>query len=78
MSTKEIGTNKEKLLSASGVGQILNCSKRSVYRYAYSASIPAPVRLSGSIKWKLSDINLFLECNCNMAEFQTRKDQRKC
>ena len=66
-------TNNEKLLSAQGVGEILNCSKRSVYRYAYGARIPAPVRLSGSTKWKLSDIDLFLACNCNMAAFETKK-----
>ena len=69
--TKQIA---EKLLSASGVGQILNCSKRSVYRYAYSARIPAPVRLSGSTKWKSSDISLFLDCDCDMDEFKARKE----
>ena len=67
-------SNNEKLLSASGVGEKLNCSKRSVYRYAYSATIPAPVRLSGSTKWKLSDISLFLDCDCDMLKFQARKE----
>lgn len=62
----------EKLLRALDVGRILDCSKRSVYRYAYSSKIPAPLRLSGSTKWKLSDINLFLACDCDMAEFQAR------
>ncbi len=78
MNTKEIESNRETLLSASGVGQILNCSKRSVYRYAYSARIPAPVRLSGSTKWKSSDISLFLECNCDMAQYRARKEVKKC
>ena len=64
---------EEKLLSAAGVGRILNCSKRSVYRYSCSSKIPAPVRLSGSTKWKMSDITLFLECDCDMQRFKATK-----
>jgi len=74
METK-MEQQSEKLLSSSDLGQILNCSKRSVHRYCRTSKIPAPVRLSGSTKWKLSEINLFLECNCNMAEFQARKEK---
>lgn len=65
-------TKEERLLSAVDVGQILNCSKRSVFRYAYD-KIPAPVHLGGSTKWKSSDINLFLECNCDMEQYKTMK-----
>lgn len=64
----------DKLISRIGVGRILECSTRSVARYASNGQIPPPVRLSGLTKWKLSDINLFLECNCNMPEFKARKE----
>ncbi len=67
-------SHNEKLLNASDVGELLNCSKRSVCRYAAASRIPSPIQLSGSKKWKLSDISLFLECNCDMAEYQTRKE----
>ncbi|MBA7486768.1 hypothetical protein ES707_22329 [subsurface metagenome] len=68
----------EKLLRAVDVGRILDCSKRSVYRYAYSSKIPAPLRLSGSTKWKMSDVMLFLECNCDMAKYKARKEAEQC
>ena len=66
----------ENLLSAVDVSRILNCSKRSIIRYANSQKIPASVRLAGSIKWKSSDISLFLECNCDMQQFEAMKQTR--
>ena len=66
-------TQAEKLLSTLDVSRILNCSKRSVYRYAYNGAIPNSVRLSGSTKWKSSDISLFLGCDCDMEQFEAKK-----
>lgn len=73
-----VSLQAEKLLSKKEVRQILNCSTKSVARYASCGQIPASVRLSGSVKWKLSDITLFLECDCDMAKFQARRDTEKC
>ena len=72
--------SKEKLLRAVDVGRILNCSKRSVHRYCSSGTIPAPVRLSsGAVRWKLSDIELFLQWNCpDRKEFEARRKGDKC
>ncbi|MBW8015453.1 MAG: hypothetical protein FVQ82_04640 [Planctomycetes bacterium] len=77
MKTQGNDLNTEKLLSASAVGKILDCGKRTVYRYSSCRRIPAPVRLSGSTKWKQSEINLFLECDCDMDQFNARKDTAK-
>ena len=66
----------ERLLRVADVSRILNCSKRSVHRYS-SKKIPSPVRISGAVRWKLSDIELFLQCNCDMAEFEARKKAQK-
>lgn len=65
----------EKLLRAADVGRIINCSKRSVYRYCSSGRIPAPVRIGGAIRWRLSDIELFLRWDCpNREEFEIRRE----
>ena len=64
----------EKLVSTVGLSQILNCSRRSIARYANTGKIPAPIRLSGSIKWKISDIELFLGCNCDMTKYQEKRE----
>ena len=72
-------TKAEKLLRAVDVGQILNCSKRSVHRYCSAGKIPAPVRINGAVRWKLSDIELFLQWNCpDRREFEARKEQGSC
>ena len=72
-------TTEERLLRAVDVGQILNCSKRSVHRYCSAAKIPAPVRINGAVRWKLSDIELFLQWNCpDRQEFEARKEVEKC
>lgn len=66
---------KERLLRRDDLKQILNCSGRSIERYCSTRRIPAPVRISGGARrWKLSDINLFLDCNCDMAEFEARRE----
>jgi predicted DNA-binding transcriptional regulator AlpA len=66
---------KDRLLRREDLRLILNCSGRSVERYCSSGRIPTPVRISGGARrWKLSDIDLFLECDCNMGEFQARKE----
>ena len=68
----------ERLLRREDVRRILNCSSRSVERYSSTRRIPAPVRIAGARRWKLSDIGLFLECNCEMAEFEARKEAEAC
>jgi predicted DNA-binding transcriptional regulator AlpA len=77
--TQDVETKiAEKLLRKVDVAKILNCSGRSLERYCTARRIPAPVRISGARRWKLTDITLFLECNCDMVKFQARKEQELC
>ena len=64
------------LLSAKELAKMLSTSVRSTWRYRASGALPKPVKISGAIRWKLSDINLFLECDCDMDKFEAMKQAR--
>jgi predicted DNA-binding transcriptional regulator AlpA len=65
------------LFSAKQLAKMLSTSVRSVWRYRSAGRLPKTVKISGSIRWKLSDMSLFLDCNCDMQEFEARKGAEK-
>ncbi|MFC1738562.1 helix-turn-helix transcriptional regulator [Planctomycetota bacterium] len=62
------------LLSAKQLAKMLSLSPRTVFRLRSSRKLPFPVCVGGSVRWRLSDIELFLDCNCNMQEFEVREE----
>lgn len=52
------------LLTAKEAGQICRLSKRSWFRFSAYGKIPAPVKIGGSIRWRRSDIDLWLKMGC--------------
>ena len=46
------------LLTVGALAQILNLSKRTIHRLNCTGKIPDPVKISGSIRWRQSDIDL--------------------
>lgn len=67
-------TNKScQLLSARELAKTLSTSVRTIWRYRASGAIPKPVSVGSSIRWKMSDIELFLQCNCDMQRFNAEK-----
>ena len=63
------------LLTAKAVGEMLSLSKRQVFRLNSSGKIPAPVRISGSVRWRESDVNRWIELGCpDRATFEMRRD----
>ncbi|MFU8863389.1 MAG: helix-turn-helix transcriptional regulator [Rhodobacterales bacterium] len=46
----------EKLLSAREAAKILNCGTSTVWRRASEGIIPRPLKIGGTSRWKLSDI----------------------
>lgn len=61
------------LVSCKTLAKMLSISTRTAWRLLSAGKLPKPVSLGGSKRFLMSDVNLFLECNCNMAEFNTRK-----
>jgi predicted DNA-binding transcriptional regulator AlpA len=66
----------ERLVDAKTIAkEILGISKRGFWRLRAQGKIgPKPVRVGGSLRWKLSEIMQWLDWNCcDMSEFQARK-----
>lgn len=57
-------TNQVQLLTAKEAGQICRLSKRSWFRFSACGKIPAPVRIGGSVRWRLSDVESWLAMDC--------------
>lgn len=69
------GTERQtQLATAKEVAGMLGISPRTVFRLRSSGRLPKPVSIGGSIRWKLSDIQLFIECDCDMSSFEARRE----
>lgn len=62
------------LLTAKDAALLCRLSKRSWFRLHSCGKVPAPVRIGGSVRWRKSDIELWLSMDCpDRKEFQARK-----
>ena len=68
-----------RLLTAKDLASILSTSVRSIWRYRSSGCLPKTIKISGAIRWKQSDIDLWISMNCpSMKEFEARRESSKC
>jgi predicted DNA-binding transcriptional regulator AlpA len=65
-----------RLISCRQLAKMLSLSPRTVWRLRSSQALPKPISVGSSKRWKLSDIKLYLECNCDMALYQARKESQ--
>ena len=63
-------------VSCKMLAKMLSISPRTAWRLLSADRLPKPVSLGGSKRFLMSDINLFLECNCNMDEYRVRKEAK--
>ena len=64
------------LINARALAKMLSLSVRTVFRLDSSGKVPAPVRINGSVRWRLSDIEQWIELNCpNRNEFESRTQE---
>jgi predicted DNA-binding transcriptional regulator AlpA len=52
------------LLTVEEVAALLTISVRSVWRMQSAHKIPKPVRLAGSVRWRLSEIQDWVDAGC--------------
>ena len=60
----EVARKKEMLLKTTDVAERLSVSPRTVARLASSGQIPAPVKIGGSVRWRATDIQAWIELGC--------------
>ncbi len=66
------------LLTAKDAAKICRLSKRSWFRLSAAARIPKAVKIGGSVRWRLSDVEQWLEMGCpNRREFEARQGAEK-
>ncbi len=66
--------NAQFAIDAKTFGQRLSLSKRQIFRLSSAGRIPKPIKIGGSVRWKLSDIELWLSMNCpTRREFEERR-----
>ncbi|MEO2017433.1 MAG: helix-turn-helix domain-containing protein [Fuerstiella sp.] len=52
------------LLSASDVAALLAVNKRTIWRWDSAGVLPAPVRISGTTRWKRADVEEWVRAGC--------------
>ena len=62
------------LLTAKDAAKLCRLSKRSWFRLSSAGQIPRSVRIGGSVRWRLSDVEQWLEWNCpDLRKFEAMK-----
>ena len=65
-------------VSCKTLAKMLSISPRTAWRLLSAGKLPKPVSLGGSKRFLMSDIELFLECGCDMTTFKAWKEGEKC
>ena len=71
--------NKNQLLTAQVIGEMLSLSKRAVFRMKSAGLICPSIKVGqGAIRWLTSDIEQWIKWGCcSMQEFEARKGGSK-
>lgn len=52
------------LVTVEELATILSVSQRTVWRLLSAGKIPQPIRFGGSARWRLTEINSWIEAGC--------------
>ncbi|MFQ5472610.1 MAG: helix-turn-helix transcriptional regulator [Dehalococcoidia bacterium] len=66
----------DKLIGAKALAAALGCCVRQVWKLRESERLPRPVRLGRSVKWRESDIDRFIEADCDMRRFEAERNHK--
>lgn len=61
-------TGSTRLLSADKLAERLDISVRTLWRLRAVGKLPAPIRLGGSVRWRLDTIQSWIEAGCPATE----------
>ena len=54
----------EKLIAVGEIAKMLSLTKRSIFRYRNAGLMPQQVKIGGSVRWRLSDIEKWIALGC--------------
>ena len=52
------------LLNVKEVAEMLGLSERTIYRLSDAGSMPTPVKLGSSVRWRRSELETWIENGC--------------
>lgn len=52
------------LISAAQLAQLLNISTRTLWRLHSTGQVPEPLKLGGSTRWRLNEVQLWISQGC--------------
>ncbi len=74
----QVSIQANSLLTAQELAEMLGLCKRQIFRLNSIGKIPKPVRIGGSVRWRRSDIELWLELGCpERGTFEAMKEGDK-
>ena len=56
---------KYQLLTDCDLGSILRVSRSTIWRWAYQGILPKPLKIGGASRWKIEDVEVFLDKHSN-------------
>ena len=65
-------------ISAKEFADMLSLSVRTIWRLVSSGRLPKMVSIGGSKRFLMSDVQLFIECGCDIAAYNARKEADQC
>ena len=69
-------TDRGALLTVKQLAELLNCSKRHVYRLTDRGALPQPVRLGALVRWNRTQIEQWIVSGCPSCRQGGRRDAR--
>lgn len=65
MKTPDVAADAGPLLiDVQEVARLLTVSPRTVWRWLSQGELPAPVRIGGSVRWRLGDVRRWIDGGC--------------
>ncbi len=65
---REQAKSPSRLLTVESVAELLDVSKRHVYRLSDAGKMPRPIKLGGSVRWDRAAISDWIDAGCPRVE----------
>lgn len=65
------------LITAAEVAHLLNVSTRTLWRLLSAGRVPRPVRLGGTVRWRLDEVRNWIAEGCPDAQARENEGRRK-
>jgi prophage regulatory protein len=64
MKTEMVSQRRASLINAQELAQMLSVSTRTLWRLLSKGELPTPVRLGGSVRWRLDEVRSWIDRGC--------------